>query len=98
MAEVPVTLEAVDVKTYSELYGLSTAEVIKRLDEKKKKGRDVPLHEGDAFLAVLVLRGVADLAEASKRLETATDRLVWLTRALLAATVIALVIAVLSSS
>jgi hypothetical protein len=93
MAKVPVTLEAVDVKSYSELFALSPAEVLRRLDA----GTVVPLHEGDAFLAVLVLRGVADLADASKRLETATDRLVWLTRALLAATVIAVVIAVVSS-
>jgi hypothetical protein len=48
----------------------------------------VPLHAGDAFLAVLVLRAVADLADATKRLEKATNRLVWLTLALVVATVI----------
>jgi hypothetical protein len=90
MTQPPVTLETAGVKTYSALYALPTADVIRKLDEK-----DVPLHEGDAFLAVLVLRGVADLADASKRLEKATNRLLWLTAALIVATV---VIAVMSSA
>jgi len=87
MAHVPVSLEAVGVEKYSQLYALSTAEVINRLDEKA-----MPLHEGDAFLAVLVLRGVADLADASKRLERATNRLLWLTAALVVVTAIAVVV------
>jgi hypothetical protein len=83
MTEVPVLLEAVGVKTYSQLYALPATEVVKRLDDKA-----VPVHKGDAFLAVLVLRAVADLADATKRLEKATNRLVWLTLALVVATVI----------
>jgi hypothetical protein len=85
MAEVPVTLEAVKVKSYSELFELPPSEVLRRLDA----GTVVPLHEGDAFLAVLVLRSVADLASASMRLETATNRLLWLTAALVIVTAIA---------
>jgi hypothetical protein len=83
VSEVPVTLETVGVESYSQLYALPTAEVIRRLDEKT-----VPLHAGDAFLAVLVLRAVADLADATKRLEKATNCLVWLTLVLVVATVI----------
>jgi hypothetical protein len=89
MVGIPVTLEAVGVENYSQLYALSTTEIIKRLDEKA-----VPLHEGDAFLAVLVLRGVADLADASKRLEKATTRLLWLTAALVVVTAIAVIVSV----
>jgi hypothetical protein len=73
VSEVPVTLETVGVESYSQLYALPTT---------------VPLHAGDAFLAVLVLRAVADLADATKRLEKATNCLVWLTLVLVVATVI----------
>lgn len=86
MAEVPVPLAAVGVKSYSELHALPTAEVVRRLDERAV----VPLHEGDAFLAVLVLRAVADLADASKRLERATNRLLALTAVLVEVTVAAI--------
>jgi hypothetical protein len=51
MTEVPVTLEAVGVKSYSELYALPTVEVIRKLDAKRNAGRDVPLHEGDGSIA-----------------------------------------------
>jgi hypothetical protein len=87
MAQVPVTLEAVKVKSYSELFALEPDEVLRRLD-----AGSVPLHEGDAFLAVLVLRSVGDLASASKRLETATNRLLLLTGVLVAVTAIAVVV------
>ena len=88
MANVPVTLEVVNVKSYSELFALPPDEVLRRLDS----GSVVPLHEGDAFLAVLVLRSVADLTSASKRLETATNRLLWLTAALVVVAAIAVVV------
>jgi hypothetical protein len=61
---VPITLETAGVKTYAELYGLPTPEVVKRLDDKQ-----VPLHPGDAFLAVMVLRAVAELRESAERLD-----------------------------
>ncbi len=92
MARLPVTLEAVGVRTYAELFELPTAEVIQRLDSQQVKGGDIPLHSGDAFLAVLVLRGVADLAAATRRLETATKGLIWLTVALLVAAVVTVVV------
>lgn len=81
----PVTLEAVDVQSYSELLALPPAEVVRRLDEKP----EVPLHEGDAFLAVLVLRAVGDLADATKRLERATYLLLALTAVLVVVALIA---------
>jgi hypothetical protein len=81
----PVTLEAVDVQSYSELLALSPAEVVRRLDQK----HEVPLHEGDAFLAVLVLRAVGDLADATKRLERATYLLLALTGVLVVVALLA---------
>jgi hypothetical protein len=80
----PVPLEAVKVKSYSELFSLPTAEVVRRLDAKT----EVPLHEGDAFLAVLVLRAVADLSDATKRLEKATYLLLVLTSVLVVLTLV----------
>ncbi len=65
-APVPITLEAMGLESWEELYDLDSREVLRRMSE-----RSVPLHAGDAFLAVLVLRTVADLAAASIRLETA---------------------------
>ncbi len=62
-----VVLEAVGVDSYAELGALDTAEVIRRMDE-----RNAPLHPGDAFLAVLVLRGVAELGQSAKRLDRAS--------------------------
>jgi len=66
---VPVVLEAVGVRSYADLYALPSEEVVRRLDEQ-----DVPLHPGDAFLAVLVLRGVAELRESAVRLDAAGKR------------------------
>lgn len=65
----PITLEAIGLKNYSELYDLDAAEAIRRIDEK-----GAPLHPGDAFLAVLVLRGVADLRRSAERLDAAGKR------------------------
>lgn len=65
-----MTLEAAKVKTYSELFELPTAEAVRRLDAGK-----VPLHQGDAFLAVLVLRGVDDLRRSAQALDKARERL-----------------------
>jgi hypothetical protein len=62
-------LEAVGVESYAEVYALDAAELLERIDE-----RSVPLHPGDAFLAVLVLRAVADLRETTKALDKARSR------------------------
>lgn len=59
-----MTLEAVGVSSYRELYELGTEEVLERLTQRR-----VPLHEGDAFLAVLVLRAVGELREATAGLD-----------------------------
>lgn len=64
--ETPITLEAAGLTSWDDLYGLDPAEVIRRMGEK-----NVPVHPGDAFLAVLVVRAVSDLAAASQRLDTA---------------------------
>jgi hypothetical protein len=67
--DTPAPLGAIGLETYSQLYELPIAEVIKRLDEK-----NAPLHAGDAFLAVLVLRGVLELADAAEKLDEASRR------------------------
>jgi hypothetical protein len=64
-----VVLEAVGVDSYAELAALDTAEVIRRMDERR-----APLHPGDAFLAVLVLCGLAERGEATERLDRASKR------------------------
>jgi hypothetical protein len=66
MAETPITLQALGLESWSDLYALSPQEVLTQMSE-----RDVPLHAGDAFLAVIVLRAVSDLAAASSRLDAA---------------------------
>lgn len=72
-----ITLEAIGLRSWDQLYAKDPAEVIRLMSEK-----NVPLHPGDAFLAVLVVRSVADLATASDRLEGLTKRLELLTWAL----------------
>jgi hypothetical protein len=62
-----VVLEAVGVESYADLYNLDASEVLTRIDK-----RNVPLHVGDAFLAVLVLRAVDDLGRARHRFERGT--------------------------
>ena len=86
-----ITLEAIGLKTLSELYELNPVEIVKRMDE-----RNVPVHPGDAFLAVLLLRGVEDLRQATLTLDKSTDRLAKLTRVLVALTVALLVVAVVT--
>jgi hypothetical protein len=63
---IPITLEAAGVRTYAELYDLPTDDVVRRLDEKQ-----VPLHPGDAFLAVMLLRAVVELRKSAERLDAA---------------------------
>jgi hypothetical protein len=89
--EVPITLETAGVNSYAELAALSTDEVLRRLDD-----RDVPIHPGDAFLAVILLRGVIELREATRQLEVGTRRVVRLTWALVAVAVITLGVAVIA--
>jgi hypothetical protein len=76
-ASNPVTLESLGLSNWSELYGMSSREIVGKLG----KG---PVHPGDAFLAVMVLRAVDDLGRASRRLEWLTCALVALTVALVA--------------
>lgn len=66
MTPTPITLEAIGLKSWQELYALEPSEVLRRMSEQ-----NVPLQSGDAFLAVLVLRGVADLERTSQRLDEA---------------------------
>jgi hypothetical protein len=89
MSPTPVTLESIGVRNWSELYALDTAEILRRMDEK-----NVPLHPGDAFLAITVLRGVSDLQKATAALDRGTARLVHLTWALLALAVTSVILAV----
>lgn len=62
---VPVTLEAAGVGSFAELYDLPTAVVMERLDA----GAGDTLNAGDAFLAVMVLRAVAELRQSTERLD-----------------------------
>jgi hypothetical protein len=86
-----ITLEALGLEKWSDLYEMDTAEVIRLMDEK-----NVPLHPGDTFLAVLVLRGVRELGQATSALDRGTERLVVLTRLLLVVAVVTLAIAVIA--
>ena len=65
--ETPIILSIVGVKTYSELYRMPTAEVLRRIDEK-----GAPINPGDAFIAVLVLRSVRELGDVTERLDRAS--------------------------
>jgi hypothetical protein len=85
----PITLEAIGLNSWAELYALDSAELVEKL------GR-VPLHAGDAFIAVMVLRGVADLRKATEALDRSTEQLINLTRALFAVAIISLIVAVLA--
>jgi hypothetical protein len=67
MAHRSIALEAAGVESFAELYELPTDEVIRRLDA----GAGDVLHSGDAFLAVVVLRGVVELRESTERLDDA---------------------------
>jgi hypothetical protein len=76
MAEhIPITLESLKLESFSQLYAMPSKEVVEKLDE-------VPLHAGDAFLAVVVLRAVGDLTAATKQLEKLSWVLIALTVAL----------------
>ena len=55
--------------SYEELFKLDTIEAIRRMDKQS-----APLHAGDAFLAVMVLRGVSELRESAERLDRASRR------------------------
>ncbi len=105
MPDIPITLENIGLKTWQELYELEPAETIQRMSEKY-----VPLHAGDAFLAVLVVRAITNLIGAtghleastqrieasSGRLETGTTWLIRLTWALAGLSVISVVIAIVA--
>jgi hypothetical protein len=69
-----VVLEAVGVNSYAELADLGTSEVIRRMDDRRP-----PLHPGDAFLAVLVLRAVSELRQSAEHLDSVRRRLEWAT-------------------
>ena len=86
-----ITLEAIGLKSWDQLYEKDPAEIIRLMSEK-----NVPLHPGDAFLAVLVVRSVADLAAASDRLEDLTLRLELLTWALAILGALTFVVAVIA--
>jgi hypothetical protein len=69
MTHIPVTLEAIGVRSYEELYALGTEETMRRISSA-----GVPLHEGDAFLAVFVLSSVRELRQSAERLDESRRR------------------------
>jgi hypothetical protein len=105
MPEIPVTLENIGLKTWQDLFDLEPTETVRRMSEKY-----VPLHAGDAFLAVLLVRAISDLGRAtdrleassrrmeasSGRLETGTSWLIRLTWALAALAVVSVVVAIIA--
>lgn len=70
-------LTSAGFKSWDELYNTDHLEVLRRMDE-----REIAVAPSDAFLAILVLRSVADLAAASRRLESLNQRLERLTWAI----------------
>lgn len=84
----PALLEAVKVQSYSELLELSPAETMRRLDAQD----DQLLHSGDAFLAVVGLKAVGELADATRSLVDATKRLERVTYLLFGLTALLLVV------
>jgi len=92
----PITLEAIGLERWQQLYELDPADVIERMDKAR-----APLHAGDAFLAVLQLRAIADttrsvdaLDAGTKTLNRATVFLVVLGIASLAVSIVALIVAI----
>ena len=79
------------LETWQDLYALSPAEVIRRMDD-----HDPSVAPSDAFLAVVALRSLADLESASRRLEDLNSRLNQLTWALAALAAITLVVALIA--
>lgn len=84
-------LTALKLETWQELYALSPAEVVRRMDD-----HDPPVAPSDAFLAVVALRSLADLESASGRLEDLNSRLNRLTWALAALTALLLLVALIA--
>ncbi len=85
-----VVLENMGVQSYGDLLKLDTADAVARIDESEV------LHPGDAALAVLVLRGVADLRAATLALDIASTRLLQLTRALVILAALTLAVAIVA--
>ncbi|UGS35635.1 hypothetical protein [Capillimicrobium parvum] len=90
-----VVLEALGVESYGELMDMDTQSVVRKIDAAGPGG--VPLHQGDMTLAVLVLSAVADLEEATKRLDRARTRFERLGFALLIISTLATVVAAVAT-
>jgi hypothetical protein len=88
MAPASITLETIGLDSWEALYDKPPRQVIRLMTDK-----NVPVHPGDAFLAVLVIRSVADLTTATDRLEGLTKWLIGWTAALTILAVASIVIA-----
>jgi uncharacterized membrane protein len=86
MADPPITLEAIGLESWQQLYELDPAEVIERIDR-------APLHPGDAFLTVLQLRAAADTRQSVEALDAGTKALERATWILVALGVVSLLVA-----
>ncbi|MBB4663024.1 hypothetical protein [Conexibacter arvalis] len=62
------TLEALNLRSYEELHQLPVGEIIANLHR-------VPLHDGDAFLAVLAVRALSELSDTTAAVGRAVDEL-----------------------
>ncbi|MEZ5076980.1 MAG: hypothetical protein R2725_06015 [Solirubrobacterales bacterium] len=83
----PITLEAIGLESWQQLYELDPEEVMARIDK-------APLHAGDAFLAVIQLRAMADTARSVKALDAGTKTLERATWILVVLGMVSLLIAV----
>jgi hypothetical protein len=90
----PITLEALGLESWRQLYELDPAEVVEMIDR-------APLHPGDAFLTVLQVSAARDTRAAvdalnagTRKLEQATWYLVALGVASMAIALAALVVAI----
>jgi hypothetical protein len=81
----PITLEAIGLESWQQLYDLDPAEVVEKIDR-------APLHPGDAFLAVVQLRAARNTTQAVAALDKGTRALERATWILVALGIVSLVI------
>jgi hypothetical protein len=85
----PITLEAVGLESWQQLYEMEPAEVMEKID-------GAPLHAGDAFLTVVQLRAARDTAQAVAALDRGTKALERATWILVALGIVSLVVSVVA--
>jgi hypothetical protein len=85
----PITLEAIGLESWQQLYDLDPAEVVARIDR-------APLHPGDAFLTVVQLRAARDTRASVDALDAGTEALKRATWILVGLGVVSLIVSVVA--